>query len=348
MKNDEIMVINNFCEVDVFDDSLYSYENFIFSLTPFIEQNIRVNLIDKLMNSFNNVIKVNSAIDSSSVKETLEIRYDSLSAEVLEAFKAGNAELVKSKKSNGTYYFQLKSVIDGLVVNGKKYGKNRKIADIPFSIGQTPKDVLGAMNTLATHNQLNGLSRQLSEISNIIDIGFERVIEGQINDRISKLLSCRNSFIQALVINDKDIQKQLLVNGISEMNTARAQLIFQLKSEIPKLDKAKKRETNNIVKGIHTTLLAINNAVQLLLYTYRFLGEWKAQIALIKDQENFIKQILLKEFHDDETTYTVWKKIISNAESSQNTKENLKLPYQLLSTCRELIDERKEITINGN
>lgn len=346
MKKDEIIVIDNLDEIDVLDDSLYSYENYIFSLTPYIEQNIRVNLFSKVISASNDIAKVVSAVEDLKVKENIKLRLDLLSPDVVRAIKTGALEVINSRKGNNANYLQLKSVVDGLVLNGKEYGKNRKVADIPFSIEHTPKDAIGSMNTMLTHYQLNKITNQLSELSNVIDVGFERMIEGQMNDRFSKLLSCRNSFIQALVISDKDIQKLILANVISEINTARAQLIFQLNSEIPKLDKANVTLSDNIIKGIFSTILSINNTVQLLLYVYRYLGEWKAQLALIKDQENFIKHILLKELHHNNNTYTVWTKIMSNAKTNPEFKINPDLPYELLDSCIEFTKIGKVCEIN--
>jgi hypothetical protein len=39
----------------------------------------------------------------------------------------------------------------------------------------------------------------------------------------------------------------------------------------------------------------MNNAVQLSLYSYQVLGERTAQLAIVKEHETFIKQVLLKE-----------------------------------------------------
>lgn len=141
-------------------------------------------------------------------------------------------------------------------------------------------------------NQLSQIANGLKEISEACEFNFGRIIQGQRDDRLAKLLSSRSCFIQALAISDESLQRQMLVEAIRDANSARSELVFQIKSDIfllggEKTPKAKEME--KIVCDINTAIIAMNNAVQISLYSYQVLGEHNAQLAVVKEHETFIK-----------------------------------------------------------
>jgi hypothetical protein len=117
-------------------------------------------------------------------------------------------------------------------------------------------------------------------------MNFGRIIQGQRDDRLAKLLSSRSAFIQALALSDENLQKHKLIQSIRDANSARAELAYQIKSDISLLgsDKPlKAKEMEKIVNDINTAIVAMNNAVQISLYSYQTLGEHNAQLAVIKE-----------------------------------------------------------------
>lgn len=163
-----------------------------------------------------------------------------------------------------------------------------------------PTDVAGAMQCLALQNQLNQIANGLREISEACEFNFGRVIQGQRDDSLAKLLSSRSIFIQALAISDESIQKQMLLQAVRDANSARAELAFQIKSDILLLGGEKSPKSTDMTKmvsDINKAIVAMNNAVQLSLYSYQALGERDAQLAVVKEHESFIKQVLLKKIN---------------------------------------------------
>lgn len=159
-------------------------------------------------------------------------RLDLLSDEIKKLLQEGKVEIIPCKDSADAFFLQIRSTIKGLVVNGKEYGKNRKLKDIPLSSKAVPADITGAMQCLSMQNQLNQIANGLKEISEACELNFGRIIQGQRDDRHAKLLSSRSCFIQALAISDEFVQRQMLIQAISDANSARAELAYQIKSDI--------------------------------------------------------------------------------------------------------------------
>ena len=272
--------------VDVLDEKLYCYDSAVFSLTPAIQErtsNALITRIERFVDSVPTLQRVRENIQNKT--EYVPIIPDDMK----QALKNGTAELIPCKGTDNSFYMQIRTTIGGLIFNGKEYAANTKIKDIAIEAKTFPVDITGAMQCLSMQNQLNKISAGLKEISETCERNFGRVIQGQRDDRLAKLISGRSCFIQALAISDENIQRQMLVQALSDANTARATLAYQIKSDILVLcSKPSKKVMEETVNAINTAIIAMNNAVQVSLYAYQVLGERNAQLSAIKEHEVFI------------------------------------------------------------
>ena len=292
MDEQQFLIIKDSSSIDVLDENLYCYDSAIFALTPAIQNRTSESLFRKVKQFIDSVPTVQKSIDYVQSKTEYIPRLDLISDEINQALQNGTAEIIPCKDSTDAFFLQIRTTVKGLMINGKEYGKNRKIKDIPLSTKTIPADVSGAMQCLSMQNHLSQIANGLKEISEACEFNFGRIIQGQRDDRLAKLLSSRSCFIQALAISDESLQRQMLVEAIRDANSARSELVFQIKSDIfllggEKTPKAKEME--KIVCDINTAIIAMNNAVQISLYSYQVLGEHNAQLAVVKEHETFIK-----------------------------------------------------------
>ena len=320
----QFLVLKDSSSIDVLDESLYSYDSTVFALTPAVQRRTSEGLINKVKQFVNSVPAAQKARDYVRSKTEYTPRLDLISDEIQQALQNGTAEIIPCKDSSNAFYLQIRATIKGLVINGKEYGKNRKLKDIPIGTKQVPTDVAGAMQCLALQNQLNQIANGLREISEACEFNFGRVIQGQRDDRLAKLLSRRSCFVQALAMSDESLQKQMLLQAVRDANSARAELAFQVKSDILLLGGDKSPKSKDMVKmvcDINTAIVAMNNAVQISLYSYQVLSERASQLAVVKEHETFIKQVLLKEIEYKGTKHPAWKLICSSGNSGHTPRD---------------------------
>lgn len=340
MDEERFLVNINKSNIDVLDEKLYCYDSEVFSLSPVIQNRTSESLFSKIKQFVDSVPAVQKSIDYVQSKTEYLPRLDLIPEEIKQALQDGTAEIIPCKDHTEAFYLQIRATVKGLMINGKEYGKNRKIKDIPMSIKTIPADIVGAMQCLSMQNQLTQIANGLKEISEACEMNFGRLIQGQRDDRLSKLLSSRSAFIQALALSDENLQRQMLIQSIRDANSARAELAFQIKSDITVLGVGKSpraKEMEKIVCDINTALVAMNNAVQISLYSYQVLGERSAQLAVVKEHETFIKQVLLKEIEYKGNKHLAWTVIYSSGNSSLAPIDFGSLPTKLLGSCRAFI-----------
>lgn len=340
---DDLRVVDtaDLLNIDVLNESLYSYDHAIFSLEPVIRKSSSDGLfgiIDEFINSAPAAMK---AAEGFKDKQELFIREDLIPKEIRQALADGFAEFVPCKGSSDSFYLQIRSAVKGLVVNGKEYGIHRKLKDVELGTRTVPADINGAMQCLAQQRQLNNIAEELGALSEACQLGFGRVIQGQRDDRLAKLISSRSSLIQGLAASDKQTQRQLLVRAVSDANEARATLAYQIKSDIELLSGSKPLSTDRMtdtVDAINTAIAAMNNAVQLSLYSYQALGEYAAQLAVAMDHRAFVSQVLLKRISRNKRHYTAWEIVSSSGDGHRTPANHWSLPSRLLDSYTAFID----------
>jgi hypothetical protein len=340
----QLLEVSVSADIDVLDETLYCYDSTIFSLTPAIQKRASDGLFRKIKEFTDSVPAAQKAIEAVNDKTEYIPRLDLLSDEIKQALQSGTAELIPCKSASDTFFLQIRATVKGLVVDGKEYGLNRKIKDIPLGTKSMPADVAGAMQCLSMQNQLNQIANGLREISEACEFNFGRIIQGQRDDRLAKLLSSRSGFIQALAVTDEQLRKHLLIQAVDAANSARAELAYQIKSDIVLLGgnkPPKSKDMEKMVYDINTAIVAINNAVQLSLYSYQVLGEHNAQLAVVKEHEMFIKQVLQKKILRDGKRYEAWRLICSSGNSRIAPQDLGLLPSKLLDSCVAFIEDKK-------
>lgn len=340
----DFLIINNSANIDVLDENLYGYDSTVFSLTPAIQRRASEGLFRKIKEFTDSAPAMGKAADA--VKDKIEYipRLDLIPDDIKQVLQNGSAELIPCKNASGAFFLQIRTTVKGLVINGKECRINQKIKDIPLGTKTVPADVTGAMQCLSMQNQLNQIANGLREISEACEFNFGRLIQGQRDDRLAKLLSSRSSFIQALAMSDESLRRQMLIQAVGDANSARAELAFQIKSDIALLggDKPPKvKDMEKMVKDINTAIIAMNNAVQLSLYSYQVLGERNAQLAVVKEHETFIKQVLLKEIEREGNKYPAWRLICSSGNSRLAPRDFGSLPTKLIDSCTAFIEDKK-------
>ena len=349
MEEQQFLVIKDMSSIDVLDENLYCYESTVFTLTPAIQNRTSESLLRKVKQFVDSVPAVQKAKDYGQSKTEYIPRLDLISEEVNQALQNGTAEMIPCKNSADAFFLQIRATVKGLVINGKEYGMNRKINDIPLGAKNVPIDVAGAMQCLSMQKQLNQIANGLKEISETCERNCGRIIQGQRDDRLARLFSSRSCFIQALAMSDEPLQRQMLIQAVRDANLARAELAFQIKSDITLLGGDKKLKSPDMAKMvcvINTAIVAMNNAVQLSLYSYQVLGERNAQLAVVKEQETFIKQVLLKKIEFNGNEHLAWKLICSSGKSKSVSQGVERLPDRLLNSCMAFIEGNNENSTN--
>lgn len=339
MSENKLLIIKNNTEIDVLDEKLYSYESAIFTVIPSVKTGNSEKLYRKIKQYFESMPAIQNASDKVRSKIEYIPRFDLVSEEIQQAVKDGLAELIPCKSSSGDFFLQIRTTVKGLVIEGKEYSKKRIIKDIPLGTKEIPVDINGAMQCLATQSQFNQINKAMMELSEACEFNFGRIIQGQRDDRLAKLLSSRSNYIQAMALSDDTMQRQLLLQSISDANSARALLAYQIRSDVVSLgdDKVKSKDRAKIVADTNVAIVAMNNAVQLQLYSYQALGEHTAQLAVVKEHQTFLKQVLLKSIDYKGKKYTAWSLISSSGKSGTIPKNFKTLPKKLISDCDTFI-----------
>lgn len=345
MEEQQFLIIKDMSNIDILDENLYSYDDAVFGITSTIQNRTSQGLIRKVEQFIDTVPAVQKSVDYMKSKTEFIPRMDLIPEDIKQALQAGTAEIIQCKDSSDTFYLQIRSTVKGLIINGKEYGLKKKIKDIPLSTKNIPADVSGAIHCLSMQKQLNQISSGLKEISEVCELNFGRIIEGQRGDRIAKLLSSRSCFIQALAMSDEYLKKQMLMQAVRDANSARAELVYQIKSDISLLSNCKylkSKDMGKIVCDINTAIVAMNNAVQISLYSYQALAERNAQLSIVKEHESFIKQVLLKKVIYNGNKCCAWE-LIRSSGKSKSTPENFEnLPEKLLDNCNNFISINNE------
>ena len=337
----QFLALGNLSNIDVLDEGLYCYDSTVFTLTPAMQNRISDNLTRKIKQFINSIPAVPKAIDYLQSKAECIPRFDMIPEEIKRALQNGTAEVVPCKNSADAFFLQIRSTVKDLMINGRVYGKSRKIGDIPLDIRNIPVDIAGAIQCLSMQTQLNQICNGLREISETCERNFARIIRGQRDDRLAKLFSSRSNFIQALAMSDESLQRQMLMQAIYDANSAHAKLAFQIKSDTSLLSgekSLKSEDMANMVRDINIAIVAMNNAVQISLYSYQVLGERSAQLAVVKEHETFVRQVLLEEIKVGDKKISVWEKIQSSGKSRATPDSFRQLPSRLINNSVAFIE----------
>lgn len=161
----------------------------------------------------------------------------------------------------------------------------------------TPQ-LLGALNNFALQIQVGEIIQQLQALNERL-----RAIErGQRDNRIALVLGAKQKLIETLAIHNPDLRNALLIEAVSSANTARAQLMESMKTDVRGILSKKpgiggnKTETMGEVRRSFTY---INMATGIIATAYTVFEEPLARAASLKAYQHFLNSIVLKQVGKD-------------------------------------------------
>lgn len=158
----------------------------------------------------------------------------------------------------------------------------------------TPQ-ILGALNNFTLQVQVGEIIQQLQALNERL----KAIERGQRDNRIAMALGAKQKLIEALAIHNSNLRNALLIEAVSSANTARAQLMESMKTDVRViLSRApgSKTETMNEVRRSFTY---INMATGIIATAYSVLGEPLARAASLKAYQHFLNTIVLKQVGKD-------------------------------------------------
>jgi hypothetical protein len=158
----------------------------------------------------------------------------------------------------------------------------------------TPQ-LLGALNNFTLQVQVGEIIQQLQALNERL----KAIERGQRDNRIAMALGAKQKLIEALAIHNSNLRNALLIEAVSSANTARAQLMESMKTDVRViLSRApgSKTETMNEVRRSFTY---INMATGIIATAYSVLGEPLARAASLKAYQHFLNTIVLKQVGKD-------------------------------------------------
>lgn len=158
----------------------------------------------------------------------------------------------------------------------------------------TPQ-LLGALNNFTLQVQVGEIIQQLQ----VLNERLKAIERGQRDNRIAMALGAKQKLIEALAIHNSNLRNALLIEAVSSANTARAQLMESMKTDVRViLSRApgSKTETMNEVRRSFTY---INMATGIIATAYSVLGEPLARAASLKAYQHFLNTIVLKQVGKD-------------------------------------------------
>ena len=158
----------------------------------------------------------------------------------------------------------------------------------------TPQ-LLGALNNFTLQVRVGEIIQQLQALNERL----KAIERGQRDNRIAMALGAKQKLIEALAIHNSNLRNALLIEAVSSANTARAQLMESMKTDVRViLSRApgSKTETMNEVRRSFTY---INMATGIIATAYSVLGEPLARAASLKAYQHFLNTIVLKQVGKD-------------------------------------------------
>lgn len=319
------LVIGKPMEIDVLDESLYSYSDSDLSLV-FLEKSQNI-LKEKILNLIKKSPAFNNFLESIKITEVFDVN---MSKNAKEMYESGEWTLKYSKTKDGL----LPTLSDAS-------GKFKE------QVTLDPRDVTpnlsDALTNLSLQQQLGQLMEQMQTLNNSI----ERLEIGQRDDRLGLYYSARQQYIEAISMSDKSLQSYALLNAVNTANNANHQLMQSMRSEIEQIvcnKKLKKNDRDKLSANVRNTLRYINETTELCVISYVALGENKPMLASLKSYQCFIKQTFLNERENQLKTY---EKLHQNWNGADN--EWLQIPKKIVDGIDRqiLVHSRSPVLIEG-
>ena len=225
--------------------------------------------------------------------------------ETLDALDKGKIKLSVEK---GKMVAQLRQA------NGQ-YGEKLGVKKEVFRKGMDPVQMANSLQMKALEEQIEEMAYQISAI----DKNVHEVLLGQQNDRIGLYYSGLALYLEARVVSDDNLRKQLMVQSLKTLSEASFQLGLTMQSDIKYLankeyDRDKKKRVQLIdehVSNINKSFEFIHQASMLRAAIYCEQGELPAMSAVLSEYSHML-----------ETTVVVNAKLLGEADINDNGTED--------------------------
>lgn len=181
--------------------------------------------------------------------------------------------------------------------NGQ-YGPKLPIKKEYLSAELNPLQVVNILQINALQDKLQIITEQI----NMIDIGVQRILQGQQNDRIGLYYSGMNLYQESKYIADNELKNALTAQALRALSEAAYQLTLTMQSDIQYLVDKKYREARGnsaeVIKermnGIKQSFAVIHQAFLLRAGIYCELNELAAMSMVLDGYAQFIENTIAK------------------------------------------------------
>lgn len=312
--------------IDITDSRLYQYDFNSFSLVP-LQEAAGVVVLEKIYDTLNEHIGLNNLIKKLANEGNKEY-VANLSDYVQEKLTSGEWKF-NTQKSTGETLATLVDTQTGRIQSQVKLDER-----IVKELGNLPE-------LAAIQSQIATISEQIEDLNHLV----QRVEQGQYNDRYAGFFSARQQIIEALVLKDDKLRRELLSSAIKTTNDTIGCLLLAIRQDA--LDfvdvKTKNKDARRIETHLQTSLSYLNSCVQLNLVSYTALCEDKALIGVLLNYQNFLSQIFLMPL-DKEAKSLAWKLDNIHSGDDGNFLESTK---SITAKISALVDDIKHSQIGG-
>lgn len=322
------------------------YENKIEELSPYEASYPAKLLLCRLKNEIDRAQSIAAIIYNAVAKEAPII------AQIMNSSKKGVRYVVDATEQTLDALDKGKiklSVEKGKMVaqirqaNGQ-YGGKLGIKKEVFSKGIDPVQMANSLQIKALELKIEKMAHQISAI----DKNVHEVLLGQQNDRIGLYYSGLALYLEARVVGDDDLRKQLMVQSLKTLSEASFQLGLTMKSDIKYLvdkeyENNKKQRVQLIderISSINKSFEFIHQASMLRAAIYCEQGEMSAMSAVLSEYSHVLK-----------TTVVENAQMLGEADINDNGTEDgiwaqrAKFKLDVIDIKRQLISEDKTFYI---
>ncbi len=247
-------------------------------------------MVDSLLDA---IVKESSTLAIAAEKTNKDYRLVvDASDEILKAIKEGKLKLAYNKK--GDKHAQL-------INSDGTYSKKLPIKEEYIAKEVSPIEMANALQLKALQNQLENLTEQIEKIN----YGVLDILKGQQNDRIGLYYSAISLMIESNRINDEQLKRLLMVQGIKSLSDAIFQLNMKFKDDIfyltsKEYENVKKKRVETIerkMSDINQSFAFIHQAMILKAAAYCSMNEFTAMTAVLEEYSKFIENDIKDSAH---------------------------------------------------
>jgi hypothetical protein len=192
---------------------------------------------------------------------------------------------------------------------------------------------------LTQKNNLDALTEKVIALTHAV----ERITAGQYNDRIAMFYGARQTYIEAIGMENPDNRRIALLNAAKSANDAIATLQQTIQDDLSTLISAKSvKDLDKKTAVIAKCFAKLNDSVQISVNAYAALGENKALLAAVTSYQCFVEQIWLSKILSGKYKGQTLTGIMSESVSSCYADEWRCIPNNIVQACESISQTEHE------